>query len=198
MRISPRALLRATALLAGLAGCGRAAGTTATTPGPAAPVRVLPLDQLFVLEMSGIPPEDTIVTFPAGLARTVILRHGAPDNTTFVELHFPADAFDAATRPDSVTVTVHPRPGIYGLTISMSAEPTKGATIRFKYPIHFSAPLAALGKYGGTKSYEQALRVARQVNGNGGYALLASDRPSSDNLRAALQGSGVYLVAAPR
>jgi len=147
--------------------------------------------------MAGIPPEDTVATFPTGVARTIILRHGAPDNTTFIELNFPAAAFGAAARPDSVTVTVHPRPGIYGVDVAMSAEPTKGASIRFKYPIHFSAPIAALEKYGGTSRYEQALRVVREA-GESGYALLVTDRPSSDNLKAALQGSGVYLVAAPR
>lgn len=199
MRISSRSLLRATALLAGLAGCGRAAGTTAAGPGTQAPTRVLPLDQLFVLEMAGIPPEDTTVTIPTGRARTVIVRHGSPDNTTFVELLFTADAFDGPTRPDSVTVTLQPRPGIYGLDLRMSTDPSRGASIRFKYPIHFSAPIAALQKYGGTSRYEQALQVARQTTGNGSsFGLLVSDRPSSDNLRASLQGSGVYLVAAPR
>jgi hypothetical protein len=191
-------LLRATTLLAGLAGCGRAAGTTAGTPDPASPVRVLPIDQLFVLEMAGIPPEDTVATIPTGQARTVILRHGSPDNTTFVEVRFAADAFDGPARPDSVTVTVHPRPGVYGVDLALSAEPVRGASIRFKYPIHFSAPLAALNKYGGTSRYEMALQVVRQMGAGGGYGLLPSDRPSSDNLRAGLPGSGVYLLAAPR
>lgn len=160
-------------------------------------MRVLPIDQLFVLEMAGIPPEDTVVTMPTGTARAIILRHGSPDNTTFVELHFDSTAFDGPGRPDSVRVTVHPRPGIYGVDVALSSEPVRGASIRFKYPIHFSAPIAALNKYGGTARYEQALQVARQMTGNG-YGLLASDRPSSDNLRAGLPGSGVYLIAAPR
>jgi hypothetical protein len=197
VRIRPRAFLQATALLAALAGCGRATGTASTAPGPEAPLRVLSLEQLFVLEMAGIPPEDTVVTLATGLARTVILRHGAPDNTTFVELHFDADAFDGPGRPDSITVTLQPRPGVYGVNVAFSTEPVRGASIRFKYPIHFSAPIAALGKYAGTARYEQALQVVRRMSGSG-YGLLASDRPSSDNLRSALPGSGVYLVAAPR
>ncbi len=160
-------------------------------------MQVLPLDQLFVLEMAGIPPEDTVVTMPTGAARAIILRHGSPDNTTFVELYFDADAFDRPGRPDSVTVTVHPRAGVYGVDIALSSEPARGASLRFKYPIHFSAPIAALGKYGGTARYERALRVVRLMSGNG-YGLLTSDRPSSDNLRSALPGSGTYLVAAPR
>ena len=167
-------------------------------PDPDAPLRVLPLDQLFVLEMAGVSPEDTVVTFHPGTARTIILRHGAPDNTTFVELRFPDDAFGKDSLPDSVTVTVQPRPGVYGVEVRMSMEPRGGASIRFKYPVHFSAPIAAVRKYGGTGHYERALAVARQVSSIAGYGLLASERPSSDNLQAALQGSGLYLVAAPR
>jgi hypothetical protein len=159
---------------------------------------VLALNQLFVLEMAGIPAEDTVVTFRTGRARTIILRHGAPDNTTFVELRFPAEAFAAPALPDSVTVTVHPRPGIYGVDIIMSREPAPGASIRFKYPVHFSAPLAALEKYLGTGRFERALSIARQLGSAASYSLLPSDRPASDNLQAALQGSGAYLVAAPR
>lgn len=197
MRNSPRPFLRATALLLGLAACGRAAGTARPAPGPDVPVRVLALEQLFVLEMAGIPAEDTVVTFPTGMPRTIILRHGAPDNTTFVELSFPAEAFAAPALPDSVTARIHPRPGIYGVDITMSIEPARGASIRFKYPVHFSAPIAALGQYGGSGRYEQALGIVRRMNGTR-YGLLESDRPSSDNLRAALPGTGTYLVAAPR
>ncbi len=160
-------------------------------------MRVLPLDQLYVLEVSGVPPEDTVVTFRTGTARTIILRHGPPDNTTFVELRFPEDAFAGTGAPDSVTVTVHPRPGMYGVTVAASVSPFRGATIRFRYPVHFSAPIAALQKYGGTARYEGALRVARQLAG-GNFGLLPSERPASDNLQSALPDGGVYLVAAPR
>jgi hypothetical protein len=159
---------------------------------------VLALEQLFVLEMEGIPPEDTVVTFRTGAARSIILRHGPPDNTPFVELRFPADAFAAPVLPDSVTVTVHPRPGIYGVDITTSIEPAKGAFIRFKYPVHFSAPIAAVEKYRDVGRYERALSIVRQVGSTSNYGLLPSDRPSSDNLQAALPGSGAYLVAAPR
>ncbi len=147
--------------------------------------------------MAGIPAQDTIVAFPAGAPRTIILHHGAPDNTTFAELYFPADAFVGTAPTDSVTVTVHPRPGRYGLEVTMSPDSPRGATIRFKYPVHFSAPPAALTQYGSVAGYEQALLIARQLTPTT-YGLLASNRPASDNLQAALPGSGTYLVAAPR
>lgn len=197
MAISRHPQLRATALSLLLAACGHAATTAKPAPAPETPVRVLPLDQLYVLEMAGIPAEDTIVTFATGAARIIVVRHGAPDNTTFAELRFPADAWRGEGVPDSVRVTIHPRPGLYGLDVALSADAPRGATLRFKYPVHFSAPVAGLRKYGGVARYEQALAVARAVSPTT-FGLLQSNRPASDNLEAALPGGGTYLVAAPR
>ena len=97
------------------------------TPQPATGPRILPADQLYVLEASGTPPGDTALAFPAGADRTVILRHGAPDNTVFAQVVFPAAAFSPDGGADSVHVSLRPRPGIYGLEFEcdrpMAARP---------------------------------------------------------------------------
>src|SRR5512147_1294722 len=78
---SIRVRLAAVATFAALGlGCGGSA-QPATAPDPRIPKVVLPTSRLFVLEMSGIPPEDSIVTFAVTQPRVIILRHGAPDNT---------------------------------------------------------------------------------------------------------------------
>jgi hypothetical protein len=189
--------LAATALSAGLA-CGR----VTPAPAPAAggiegATQVLPLSALYVLEMAGIPPEDTMVTFPAGQRRTIVLRHGPPDNTVFAEVSVPDTAFLGPDAPDSVTVVVRPRPGLYALDLASTALPRGGLTLRFKYPVHFAAPLAAIQRYGSTARYERALAIGALVDG-ANYALLASTRPASDNLEARIPGPGTYVVAAPR
>lgn len=167
----------------------------------ARPTVILPPSQLFPLEASGIPPEDTIVTFQIGQPRSIVLRHGAPDNTVFVELTFPDSAFalpkDSLAPRDSVTVVVRPRPGLYAVDIATTIMPQRGATIRFRYPVHFAAPNAALERYGTRGRYERALAIGTLLDGTN-YGLLPSDRPASDNLRAAITGPGTYLVAAPR
>lgn len=184
--------------------CG---GSTAVS-GDAAPKRddakprfVLPAEQLYILEATGISPSDTTVTFLSGHPRTILLRHGPPDNTAFVELFFPDSAFpapkDSLAPRDSVRVEVRPIPGIYGVDVSLSATPERGATIRFKYPVHFAAPNAAIARYSTRTRYERALMVGVRLDSTM-YGLLESDRPSSDNLRSAFIGSGSYLVAAPR
>lgn len=184
-------------LVLGLGACGRATTQAGAGTSEDGPPRELPLAQLYVLEMRGIPPEDTVVTFAPGQARTVVLRHGPPDNTVFVELQFPDSVFRGAQLPDSVTLTIKVRPGLYGLDLTSTANWRKGATIRFKYPVHFTAPVAAIARYGSTTRFERNLYVATRIEEDR-FALLASDRPASDNLRSALPGPGTYLVAAER
>lgn len=189
---------RGSVLLAlAIAACGRATTQGAGGSSGDGGVRERQLSELYILEMSGIPPEDTVVTFRSGQARTIVLRHGPPDNTVFVELTFPDSVFRGSPFPDSVTATIKPRPGVYGLELGLTATPRRGATIRFKYPVHFLAPVAALRKHGSAVRFERTLSVARRIEGER-FALLPSDRPASDNLRSALPGPGTYLVAGVR
>lgn len=177
-------------------------GGVAAEPGaptPSGGPRILPVDQLYVLEASGAPPGDTTLAFPAGTARTVILRHGAPDNTVFAEVTFPAAAFAQGSGTDSVHVSLRPRPGIYGLEVQCDRPlmMKEGARLAFKYPVHFSAPVGAQQRYGSSAVFERALTVA-QLTSDGRYNLLPSARPAADNLEAPLSGPGTYIVAAPR
>jgi len=183
-------------LLAACGGPPRGAAAPAG-PAPATVVQVLPLDQLYVLEMGGAPAADTSVTVANGTARTVIVRHAPPDNNVFLVLTLPADAFTADSTRDSITNTVRPQPGTYGVAIDFDAPIGRGATITFKYPVHFLAPRDALQRYGSALAYERALAVARR-RADGQYVLLASTRPATDNLAAPLGVAGVYLAAAPR
>lgn len=187
-----------------LMACGRGAAA----PGGAAPKRddskpkvVLPSEQLYVLEASGLLPEDTTITFVSGQPRTVMLRHGPPDNTVFLQLNFPAGAFpapkDSLAPRDSVRIAIHPQAGLYAVDIQMNLTPEKGATIQFKYPVHFAAPNAAIARYGSRARYERALMIGIGMDSTS-VGLLESERPASDNLRSAFLGSGTYLVAAPR
>jgi hypothetical protein len=115
----------------------------------------------------------------------------------FVELIFPADSFTDPEMPESVTVIVRARPGVYGIDVTTTAPPGPGALVRFKYPVHFAAPVAAIARYGSTVRFERALSVATRLE-SGQWGLLPSERPASDNLQAPLTASGTYLVVAPR
>ena len=164
-------------------------------PAPAGVVRVVPLDAAFVLETAGPPPADTSVTFTSGTSRTIILRHGPPDNLVFAELDFPPRAFADSGRP--VTVGIRPRPGVYGIDVTASLPLAAGASLTFKYARYFSAPARARAAYGSDVLYERALAIG-QLQPGGQLGFLRSTRPAADNIRSALPGAGSYLVAAAK
>ncbi len=195
IRVNPAGVATTLALLFAVA-CG-GPSRPATAPDPRIPREVLPTSRLFVLEMAGIPADDSMVTFAVTQPRVIILRHGAPDNTVFAELTFPDSVFWTEGGPDSVTVVLRPRPGLYAIDLAMTVLPGRGATLKFKYPVHFSAPREALERYGSAARLEQVLAIGMLADGTN-YALLPSLRPASDNLESALPGPGTYVVTAPR
>ena len=165
---------------------------------PAAPTvaRVLALARVIVLETSGPPPSDTSVTFTAGETRTIVLRHGPPENIVFAQLTFAPDAF-----PDSgqtVRVDVHPRPGIYGIDLTTSLPlREKGASLSFGYARFFSAPARARQVYGSDAAFERGLAVGRLLP-EARIELLPPFRPAADYIGAELPAAGSYLMAAPQ
>ncbi len=185
---------RASWLCLAAAGCG-GARTTDDGAAPSTETRVVPISEAIVLESSGPQPPDTTVTFTAGQARVIVLRHGPPEYIVFAELTFPAAAF--AERGREVEVEVRPRPGVYGLDVASSLPIRDSATIAFKYPRYFAAPGKARAVYGSDMAYERALRVGRVVP-EGMLALLPSTRPYHDMLMAPLPAAGTYFTAAPQ
>jgi hypothetical protein len=150
---------------------------------------------VIVLETSGPPPSDTSVSFTAGTPHVIILRHGPPENIVFARLSFAAGAF--ADSGQTVTVEVHPRPGVYGLDVATSLPLRGGTTVVFDYVRYFSPPARARQVYGSDIAFERALAVGRLLPENQ-IELLPSTRPVPDNLSAALPSAGSYLVAAPQ
>jgi hypothetical protein len=155
------------------------------------------MDQVYLLETSGVPPEDTTVSVARGTRRVIVLRHGPPDNLTFADVTLPAQPRDSAAPPaDSIRVSIRPRPGVYGVDIESAALPP-GSAVTFEYPVHFSAPAQARTQFGTDAAFEALLAVG-QLLPDGGIRFLISTRPAGDNLRAELPGPGSYVVGAPR
>lgn len=185
------------AVLSLLWGCGAPRSVESTTPeAPPSVPRVLPLSRVIVLETSGPPPSDTSVSFTAGQPYVIVLRHGPPENIVFARLSFTAAAF--ADSGQTVSVELHPRPGVYGLDFTTSLALRGGeAMLVFDYARYFSAPARARQVYGSDVAFERALAVGRLLPENQ-IELLPSSRPAPDNLRGALTATGSYLVAAPQ
>jgi hypothetical protein len=187
---------RASWLCLAVAACGGARAPSGNDKAPAAGARTIPLSEAVVLETSGPPPLDTVVTFTAGQPHVIVIRHGPPEYIVFAELAFPAAAF--AERGREVRVEVRPRPGVYGLDVATSLAIRDSATIAFKYPRYFAAPSRARAVYGSDIAYERALAIGRVQRPEGVLALLPSTRPYPDVLLAPLAAAGTYLVASPR
>jgi hypothetical protein len=204
--ICPRASRRGPRIFRGLA-----AGTIALTlacaaPRPAItvkptdtttgdPTRTYSLSQVFLLHVDSLSPEDTVVKVRRGQPRVIAIRHPQPDELAFADLALPAQAFDS-TVGDSVTVSVHIRPGLYGLDLTTSA-PLKQGTLTFKYPVHFAAPEEARAAFGSDVAFEHVLAIGK-LGPNETIVFQRSSRPASDNLSTALTSAGSYVVGAPK
>lgn len=185
------------ALLAAAA-CG---GPPKTVPAPVAsgpvaapPPRATTVDSVFALESSGSQPEDTVVAVAPGRGRTIVLRREPPDNSLFARLVL---AGGAATAGDSVRVSIKPRPGLYGIDLTLTGPTPASLVLSLSYAVHFVAPAGARARYGTDLEYEKALFVARAFP-DGRLEFLPTTRPGSDLIEAVLPGPGRYLVAAPR
>lgn len=187
-------------LLAGLLACG-GRSPDLDAPGPAA--RPLPpattLDQVHVLESWGVPAEDTTVTFNAMEPRVILVRRSEPDNSVFAEVRISAGAITPPAGRLETTVTLQPRPGIFGLELALEpgAQMTGQVELMFSYAVHFVMPEAARQRYGTAIAFERELFVA-ELQGGGEVSFLSSRRPASDLMAATIAAPGTYIVAAPR
>jgi hypothetical protein len=166
---------------------------TDTTTGD--PTRTYNLTQVFLLHVDSLSPSDTAVKVRRGQPRVIVIRHPAPDELAFADLALPAQAFDS-TAGDSVTVSVHIRPGLYGLDLTTSA-PLREGTLTFKYPVHFAAPADARAAFGSDVAFERVLAVGK-LGPNETIVFQRSSRPATDNLAIALSSAGSYVVGAPK
>lgn len=178
-----------------LSGCGgRRRAEPAPLPGESgSSLGTMPAAAVAELEVAGVQPSDTSVTTPAGLPRTVVVRHGFPDNAVFAEVRFDSAAFGG--RGADVTITIDPLPGLYGVTIE-SSRPFTSAELTFHYAVHFLAPAEARNKHGSNIAFERTLAIGKLEGDQ--VTFLTSHRPATDLLRATIAGPGTYIVGAPR
>ena len=189
--------MRTALLVAWTVGCHRA-GPGIEGPSQAPAPRSYTADEIFTVEIWGAQAPDTVVTFAAAQGRSIVLRHGLPDNTVFAEVQLPANALSASPGGDSVTLAIRPVPGVYGVTLESNTELTLPILLTFKYPVHFAAPTDSRARYPTDVLFEQALAIALAEDDGAKFQTLRSTRPASDNLQAVVSVLGRYQVVAPR
>jgi hypothetical protein len=154
--------------------------------------RVMPRSEGGPVEVGRIAPEDTILKLRRGESRVVILRHGPPDRAEFLELHLPASVFADATR-EEIALAIRTIPGVYGAELTADVPWGPGATIAFKYAVHFYPPAESIRRYRTLTEIERRLVIARRES-NGDLALYYSTRPAPDVVRAMIPGAGTYVM----
>jgi hypothetical protein len=177
------------------AACGGHAGPAPATAAPTT-ARTVPMAGVYLLQMSGTPPPDTTVSLVAGTPRHILFRTARPDNTVLADVYFGSQAFQAPPG-SSVTISLRPSPGMFGLILESTSPFQQGGEITFKYAVHFQAPADVTAKYPNHLLLEHALAVGR-LGAADQIDLLPSVRPAADNLRAPAAAPGTYVVAAPR
>lgn len=195
----PHAALLVVVVVTAASACHR---NTLTDPGAPPPGATLykgpPLstDRVWLAELAGTTPSDTTVTFPADSGRTIIMRHGPPDNAIFAIIEFAPGAL----KPQSgsmAQVVLHPVPGRVGLEVLSPDVFGAGARVTMSYAIHFQAPSTAVVRFGSAGKFEQALAAAQTLP-DGRIQFLKTERPAADMLRFVIAGSATYLLATPR
>jgi len=176
-----------------VAACHSSAPKPAPTP-VGAPGSTTLADKTWLLEASGPPVHDTTVAFAAGVGRTIVLRHEAPDDAMFLILEFPRDSTRAR---DSVHVRVHPVAGKYAFALVTQDKLGAGARATFVYAMHFRTPADAIVKYPSPGRFEQLLSPA-ELTADNKVKFLAGTRPAADMLRFGLAAAGSYGLVALR
>jgi len=181
-----------------LAACSRNTFLLPTTD-PGIAVREgppMPVDRVWILEQAGPSPTDTTVTFSAALGRTVIVRHGPPDDAVYVVIEFPPATVVPRTG-DSARVVVAPLPGRFGLALRTNDSLGVGVRMTFSYATHFQAPSDAIQRYPTATRFEQSMGAAR-MSDDGQVQFVNTTRPAADMIRFLVPGPGTYVLAAPR
>lgn len=195
LRIRPLLLLT----LAAAAGCHRNTLSDPGAPPPGATLyRSQPIaaDRAWIAELAGTTPADTSVTFPADSGRTIIVRHGAPDNAILAIVRFDPGTLKPQSGTDA-QVLLHPIPGRLGIAVLTPDAIGAGASVTLSYGFHFQAPSDAKAHFGSAGRFEQALAAARTLP-DGRLQFLRTERPASDMVRFDITASATYLLATPK
>jgi len=171
--------------------------------------QLLTTAQLLILpQQAGAPDVDPISFWVYNSRLTARqLVHAGGFNIPYVEVRFPAQALvslngQPLSDNDSVLVTVQPRAGEYGFTLSpanLLFDESRSPTATFLFGIYGDASVGeASPSYGSASEYVAALDIWFEITVDRWSIVPASGPAGNDAVAGALQSSGEYLLAAPR
>jgi len=135
------------------------------------------------------------------------LTHADGFNTPFLELRFPANALTELagtqlTQSDSVRVTVTPKSGMYGFTLTpnnMTFAGSNPPVATFFFGLYGDASVAeTTPTYAGSADYVAALDVWEEVTIDLWRVVHGSAAAGVDVIAGSLESPGQFVLAAPR
>lgn len=170
---------------------------------------LLTIAELIVLSQQANAPAPPSTSFWVSNSRQSAERINHPDNfnTLYVELTFPARSLASLdgvplADADSVYVTVDPRPGRYGFTLSPSGIVfSSGAspTAAFSFSVYGDASAGNTSStYANNADFVAALEIWREVTADQWQITPGSGPAGTDAVRATVESSGRFVLAAPR
>jgi len=164
---------------------------------------------LLVLSQQANAPAPATQSFWIANSRSSAERFNHPDtfNTLYLELSFPANSMISRggvplTDDDSVYVTVDPRPGSYGFTLSPSDivfSSNASPTATFSVSVYGDASVANTStRYTSNAEFVAALDIWREVSVDRWQIAPGSRSPGIDTFIANVESSGQFVLAAPR
>jgi hypothetical protein len=171
--------------------------------------QTLDTSELLILPLQSGAPTVAAASFtvPNGQSSTHQLLHTDAFNTVYFEIRVPAGAFasvngDPVSPTGSVTITVQPRPGAYGFTLSPSGVEFVSASrpsvlLSFGQYGDFSAADGS-PTYPSRVDYLDALSLWLEVSPGRWQRVSGSGAQGIDELGATIREPGSYVVAAPR
>lgn len=181
-------------------GCG-----DVTTPG----TEVLSTEELLILPFQSAAPEPQQQSSYIVNSRTTVhpIVHPDPFSTRFLEVRFPSGCIvalggQAVGDSDSVQVTIGPRAGTYGFTLTpedMILTSTCGATAALFFARYGDLSVAdGSSTYLDRAAFAAALDLWLEVSPNRWRVVSGSAGSGSDAVEGAIEQAGSFVVAAPR
>jgi hypothetical protein len=167
---------------------------------------LLTTSELLALPMTGSLPAPSSFWVYNSRQTVKQLFHADQFNTPYLELEFPPNSLSSVggsvlTETDSVLVTVDPRPGAYGFTLSPTGlviNPSGTPEVTFFFGLYGDASVAATTQtYADAAAYVTALRVWYEVTVEQWRVVAGSGTAGPDVITGAVTEAGEYVLAAP-
>lgn len=186
-----------------------ALATTACSDLTIPSAEIVGIADLLILPQQQNAPQPAPASFWVSNSRQTVRRINHPDNfnTLYLEMFFPVGSMTSLdgsplSNTDSLYITVDPRPGAYGFTVSpagITFASNAAPEATFSFSVYADASVANTSPtYANSAGFIAALQIWREATVDEWRVASGSRLDGVDAVSANLQSSGRFLLAARR